>query len=667
MSKLNTKQTSMERAWLRRYVLVALCVAPLANVPAFAQPAPVATAAGVGNDAAASNSVEEAQPAVPLAEALNRRGDLTLRGNSLSGTLMTISELWQINIVAGEVSGSVNGVFKDAPLREILDSVLISNGYGYRAVGESLVVTELAKLGQVNPFFESSTVLIQSADVNEVVAGAQLLSTPGGQVRAIPSASSIFVLDFPDRVKMISDFAASVDIAARRATGEVRGAAVGLGPQQLQVAYLKTHFIEAEAAERLLKAVLSPVGRIATMDQENRLLAVDYAENLQMVSTVLARIDRPQPQVAIRALIYDISLSDMESIGLNWQSLSGGDGGASFTDGSLTAGTITSGTGSLINSLTVTPPTADATNGTFSFFTLNSNVSLGAVAVALQEASDSRLLASPNVTVIDNVEAEISSVEEIPFQQLTQTAAGGNIGTTAFREAGVKLRVRPQIAMDGTIKMQVEPEFSRLTGFTATDNQPIIDRRKTKTDVRVANGQTFVIAGLRQRTDVGDFSGVPLLKDVRFFGHLFRGRDTEVSESELVVFISPVVVTPHELLSPRQQATADTIDCRLDRIPQAEGCMPGCGDCGSASPVLLLPPTDNPPTDNTEPCYPVTDSGPVTIDDARSDARYPLRPDYGSRFRATGGTNPVPQKSAPTETPEAETANRKGLWRRFFR
>ncbi|MEM8864815.1 MAG: hypothetical protein AAGF31_04645, partial [Planctomycetota bacterium] len=353
---------------------------------------------------------------------MTRRGDLTLRGNSLNDALMTISELWHINIVAPDVPGAVNGVFKNAPLQEILDSILISNGYGYRAVGESLVVSDLSKLGQVNPFFESATILIQSADVNDVMSGAQLLSTPQGKIKAIPSASSIFVLDFPDRVKMIREFALSVDAAARRASGTARGAALGMGPEELQVAYLKTHYIDAASAEPVLRTVLSSAGRVASMTDEDRLLVVDFAENLDMAATVLQRIDRPRPQVSVRALIYDISLQDMEAIGINWQSLSGGDSSPSLTDGVMTAGTINSGTGTLLNSSTVALPTEGANNGSFSFFTLNSNLNLSAVAVALQSANDSRLVASPNVTVLDNDLATIQSVEEIPFQQLQQTA-----------------------------------------------------------------------------------------------------------------------------------------------------------------------------------------------------------------------------------------------------
>lgn len=501
-----------------------------------------------------------------LVDKLARRGDLTLRDATLESALFTISELWGINIVAGGVEGSVNGVFKDAPLREILDSILLSNGYAYRPVGGSLVVSRLSELGQINPFFVSETLPVGGAEVGEVVEAARLMSTPQGQVRALPSAGAILVVDFPDRVAKIRDLVRQLDITTRNLAAS--GDGPGPGPRQLEVAYFRTHYIPALQAGTALDVVLSTDGRIATVEGEDRLLVVDYPEHIRMVESVLARIDRPRPQVNIKALIYDISLSDMEQIGVNWDALSSGVVDA--------AGTPTSGSGALVSSVTKAPFDASSPGGAFTFFSMNNNFNLQAVVLALQQAEDSRLLADPNVTVMDNEAANIQSISEIPFQQLTQTTGGGNIGTTAFKEVGIKLDVTPKISRDGTIDMTVVPEFSRLSGFTPGDNQPIVDTRRATTRVRVGNGQTMMIAGLRQRADVGDFDGIPLLKDIRFVGHLFRSRDTQVTESELVVFLTPEIVGYSDPLSERDRLSADTIDCRLDYIPAAEGC-PACG------------------------------------------------------------------------------------------
>ena len=176
-----------------------------------------------------------------LQMALQRRGSLNLHDVELRAALFMISEQWGINIVCGKVEGTVNGIFRNAPLREILDSILLSNGYNYRAVGESLVVSTVAELGQINPFFQSATIPVRSADIDEVVQGAKLLSTPQGQVQPIKSAHSIVVLDFPDRVKMIREFVASID---RASNGGVRAG------EPFEVGYFRTQHISCQGGRR---------------------------------------------------------------------------------------------------------------------------------------------------------------------------------------------------------------------------------------------------------------------------------------------------------------------------------------------------------------------------------------------------------------------------------
>jgi general secretion pathway protein D len=275
----------------------------------------------------------------------------------------------------------------------------------------------------------------------------------------------------------------------------------------------------------------------------------------------------------------------MEQIGINW-------GGV--TNGSVDANGAVIGknnSGMQVAAQTISPLASTANGGAFTFYALEGNFNLQSMVVALQQAEDSRLLADPNVTVMDNEPAKIESISEIPFQQLTQTTGGGNIGTTAFKEVGIKLDVVPKIARDSTIDLTVIPEFSRLAGYTPETDQPIIETRRATTRVRVANSQTIMIAGLRQRSDVGSFSGIPLLKDIRYIGRLFRAHDTQIRESELVVFLTPEIVGYNDCLDERDRVTADTIRCRLDRVPPAEGCphCNGTGPCDCENNIAVSP------------------------------------------------------------------------------
>ncbi len=528
------------------------------NVPPQDRPTPTAS-----NNQPKANVARPPRESDDLATALQRRGDLNLHGLTLNAALFTISEQWNINIVAGEVEGTVNGVFKQAPLREILDAILLSNGYNYRAVGKSLVVSKSSELGQTSPFFESATIPVRTADIDEVVEVAKLLNTPQGQVKALKSARAIVVLDFPDRVEMIRKFVSANDGGSGRFLGPD-----GQSGLTLDVAYFRTQYVTARAAEQALQAVLSKDGRVGVMEQEDRLVIADYSENLAMVEKVLARLDQPRPQVRITALIYDISLQDIEQLGLNWNKIGYRSGENGFAVGIHPVAPVPL-------EFETSAAVAAVEGATVAFGALSRHFDINGVLMALQKANDARLLADPNVLVLENQEAVFKSVREIPIQQLTETQQGGNIGTTAFKEAGITLTVVPKIAYDGTISMEVSPEFSRLVGFDS-NGQPIIDTRQAKSTLRVANRQTVVIGGLRQRDDIGEFNAIPYLGDMKILGRLFRAKDTTVRESELIVFIMPEIVDCPTVSNCRQQVTEDTVRCRLDQIPQAEGCPPCC-------------------------------------------------------------------------------------------
>ncbi|MCA9237664.1 MAG: hypothetical protein KDA44_19460 [Planctomycetales bacterium] len=548
-----------------------------------------------------------------LAEALMQRGDLKLRNSSIEAALFTISEIWGVNVVTGKgVQGAVNCDFKNAALREVLDSILLANGYSYRPVGESLVVQATGEVGSANPLFSSTTLPIRFGDLDEIADGAKMLASSQGQIHSLGSARSLLVVDYEDRVKSIAAFVQRMEEAASNNSG---GQPVSTA-NQLEVVYFHTQYIPAENARPALQAVLSGQGRVAVMPTENRLLVVDMPRNIAMARKVLDRVDRPRPQVRITAFIYDLSLQDVEQLGLNWGG--GGKGNELESDGRASHALE-------FDTMTLAPFNAGAAGGAFTVRSLARNFDINTVLQMLQTANDARLLADPNVTVLDNEQATMKSVSEIPYQQITQSELGGQIGTTAFKEAGITLRVLPTIAADGTIEMLVEPEYSRLAGFTPKENQPIIDTRTTVTRVRVTNRQTIVISGLRQRSDTGEFNGIPWLKDIKYVGPLFRSRDTNVRESELIVFLTPEVVGYDVVSSPRDFQAQETVTCRLDRIPMAEGCQDGAcnpGGCADTS-VIPLPPVD-------------PETAPAPMPAVGGPTLSPLRPHYDNRYRATG-------------------------------
>ncbi|MEM9700867.1 MAG: secretin N-terminal domain-containing protein [Planctomycetota bacterium] len=487
---------------------------------------------------------------------LQRRVTLNLPGVPLREALMSLREVAGVNLVINqELKGTVDLAFRDAPVHEVLDTLLLSRGLGYRPVGDGLVVVPIADLGAGNPLLATETIPTPSIEPQQLLPIVQEMLSPEGRAHALGAGRSLVVFDYPSRLTAIRAQVAALDASARQIELEQQekrtpdvtvegagrrrlpGGAPGGEPiVPLDSAVVELLYVPATEMATALTPLLGPGGQISAMANENRLLLVDTPTNLRSLRAALQSLDVPRVQVRIRALIYDCSVEDGRDLGLNW---GGSLRGRRFgVDGAALDAINFSG----VTAAGAVSPTA--AGAVVAAETASRYLDLNSTIRALNESSNSRLLADPNVVVLNHEEADIKIVTEVPFQELTQSALGGAIGTTNFREAGVRLQVTPHIAADRTVTMLVHPEFSVLSGFTPDTNAPIIDTREATTTVRIADRETLVLGGLRQRSKVRNVSSLPFFGSVPLAGRLFRRQDFEVRESELLVFLTPEIVDP---------------------------------------------------------------------------------------------------------------------------
>lgn len=558
---------------------------------------------------------------------LNERGSLTLRDVTLSQALFTISETWNVNLLFGnDVEGSVNGVFRNATLREVLDSVLLANGYGYRPKGQSLIVMTLEELGDSNAMLETESIPFAAVADDDVIKAAELMLSPQGKLQTVTSLQTVMVRDYPENVARIRQL---LESAGRRGSsvGSANAAPVLMQPDTVRILnpepvlptaaertliYLTPRHTTAAELQEPMQSFLSPATKVVAIATENRLVIVGAPDELNLAQRIFQELDRPRGQVRITALIYDVNTEELERLGVNWthnvkaginsagvaRQTFGGKFGP-FPDPSAQAFTI----GDAVDAATAT-----STIGAARLTTLNRYLDVDAILSALDSTDGARLLADPTVTVLDREEASIKIVTEVPIQQLTQTSEGGSIGTTSFREAGVTLTVTPQLGGDGTITMDVTPTFSVLAGFS--EGQPIIDSREASTRVRIADRQTLVIGGLRQRSENENVRGVPGIMRWKHLGKLFRSHSTTVQESELIVFLRPEITTPRSLGTEREGAALCVTHHKLDSTnwPTTLPVVPNCCDpyCPYHNPRArfinpqqgaMCPPVSSTPTD----------------------------------------------------------------------
>lgn len=320
---------------------------------------------------------------------------------------------------------------------------------------------------------------------------------------------------------------------------------------------------------------ISPgTGNIVVTDTESKIKAIDE---------FLEEIDRPVLQVLIEVRIYDITSRTGLDLGVNW--IIGTNTGVSNTDTFWRPADTASPDGHTMPFVGGTVAgSADAVEqgaANIRFGWLNS-VDIDVLIQAQQEDVSANLLANPRLLVLDNETASFKSIEEIPYQELQQTAAGGAIGTVSFKEVGVLLNVTPHITRDNMLRIRVLPEFSTVTRFisvapaTVTSaaereafKQPVIDTRKTDTTLLIRDGQTIVMSGMRKKETNKRVNKVPLLGDVPVVGALFRTNSEKIVNRELVVFLTPRIVAESSL-NQKEQRQLEKMDSELSVPTKAE-------------------------------------------------------------------------------------------------
>jgi type IV pilus assembly protein PilQ len=146
-------------------------------------------------------------------------------------------------------------------------------------------------------------------------------------------------------------------------------------------------------------------------------------------------------------------------------------------------------------------------------------------------------VSSPRIVTADQVKALIEQGTELPYQQATSSGAT----SIAFRKANLKLEVTPQITPEGNIILNVD--VNKDSVGRSTSNGFAIDTKHIQTQVLVENGGTVVIGGIFEQNEREDVTKVPLLGDLPAIGNLFKTRTRTANKSELLVFISPKMIS----------------------------------------------------------------------------------------------------------------------------
>jgi pilus assembly protein CpaC len=259
----------------------------------------------------------------------------------------------------------------------------------------------------------------------------------------------------------------------------------------------------------------------------------------KVVNLLNVSVPASDPQILLKVRFISVDRTKASQFGINIFS-----NGFGNTIGGISTGTLATTIPSGNTGATVTGGISQTNISAF-----YPGLNIGVTIQALQTTIGAQVLAEPNLLAANGKSASFLAGGEYPFP----VVQGGGAGTAAtvtimFKEYGVRLNFIPTITPRGTIRLQVAPEVSALDFTNAVQisgfDVPAITTRKVKTEVELADGQSFVIGGLLDNTESETFSKIPFLGDIPILGKFFQSMQKTKANTELIVIVTPEIVAP---------------------------------------------------------------------------------------------------------------------------
>ena len=280
----------------------------------------------------------------------------------------------------------------------------------------------------------------------------------------------------------------------------------------------------------------------------------------QEVESIIRQLDRRAEQVLVQAIVVEISEGAAKNLGV--QLLLGGNGDSdipffatNFSSASPSLLTLSAALGA--GGLSVSPDlhdqlqeaAADSLLGAFGGIggfasDLGSDGLFGLIINAIKRDGDSNLISTPSILTLNNREAEFLVGQNVPVTTGEVLSSNNNnpFRTIERQDVGVKLRVKPQINADGSITLVLRQEVSSVDPFSASFGELVFNKREIETSVLVDNGEIVVLGGLLDQNEQVTNEKVPILGDIPFIGALFSSEQTQKDNTNLMIFIRPVIV-----------------------------------------------------------------------------------------------------------------------------
>jgi len=309
--------------------------------------------------------------------------------------------------------------------------------------------------------------------------------------------------------------------------------------ESLETRVFTLNFGKASEIIESVGKMKSERGSIDFDERTNAVIVTDIHDRVELIASVVETLDTTTPQVLIEAKIVETILSDNENLGIDWTTQAS-IGGASRP---ITYPFKTGNTDSRF-ATDMPVPTTVPTYGTLSF------TQFQAVLEILKTRTDTNILSNPRIVTLDNKEASIDVGVEYPLAKKFYNKETGawELASWDKQKIGILLKVTPHVNSAGFVTLDINPKVTEIleivTDSGSGSEAPKTSIEEVKTQIVVKGGDTLVIAGLIKDKLTDTKRKVPFLGDIPVFGLLFQKSEKEVSKTDLIIFMTPHIITP---------------------------------------------------------------------------------------------------------------------------
>ena len=486
---------------------------------------------------------------------IERVGDLIIAGTAeqLRNILPPVSKIIALRHATaaglkeslGEIAPAQVSIQVDTRTNSLIVSGTTSGVNALEQAAELLDV-EIAPTPQAP--IVTRTLPLEYAQASMIKALVSELCSPDGKVLVDERTNSLVITDKLVAIQRLEEAINQLDVPTSFVGKE------GEAPVKLYTRVFTLNYIDANALKDVVQEMLSPAGKVQALVRQKKsltpvqpekmgvtareqrnaprsnagvidekwsdiLIITDTGDSIERMDELVSKLDTRTPQVMIEARMVELTLSDVASIGIDWN--------AKHAPSKSTLGV-----------------------GMPSNRTEGLNLQIGTISTryfedvmlrvqALETSGQAKLVSNPSVITLDNELAQMVVADRIPVPTTHETEFSATT-SYEFINVGIMLTVVPHITEDGYILMDAMPEVNSIKEWTTGESpQPIISSRMAHTRVRIKDGQTFVIGGLIRDEQRETVSRVPILHAVPLLGRLFRTKGTDSVKTDLVVFITP--------------------------------------------------------------------------------------------------------------------------------